>query len=290
MVLQPWRLRNKNTKPWWSNIRTHGEVEEVLFESDVRPKPKGGCKKTSFRLEDVLRLHKVFLPSNYYPRSWPLRFYYTVGRVSKLKILAFGSPGDIGSNKENTKCNTPGWCVELNLDLRNLDHSHPKEHDQEVTKLHQNNQLLHRHMSIDHWRHQDRVVMKILQILGWNTPDNDGFTIQRFWCDRWFGSDIVSRNDGAVQSHNTCGDLFVDTLMQKSCFQICFLCLVPLLQLWEPIIFQNRLSRPSWVSLAKIRDKLPGGGSDRTGTARRCHGATTTWDATADWGLSLWGR
>ena len=29
-----------------------------------------------------------------------------------------------------------------------------QEHDQEVTKLHQNNQLLHRHMSIDHWRHQ----------------------------------------------------------------------------------------------------------------------------------------
>ena len=138
-------------------------------------------QESHFFLENALRLHKVLLPSNYYARG--LDRYastITVRRVSKLKVLAFKSRRkNIGSNEENTKCNTPGWCVELNLDLRNLDHSHPKEHDQEVTKLHQNNQLLHRHMSIDHWRHQDRVVMKMLQILAWNTPNDDGFTMQR---------------------------------------------------------------------------------------------------------------
>ena len=70
-------------------------------------------------------------------------------------------------------------------------------------------------MSIDQRRHQARVVLKMLQILGWNTPNNDGFTIQRFWYDRWFGGDIPFGNEGTVQSNSICEDLFVDTLMQK---------------------------------------------------------------------------
>ena len=77
-----------------------GRLERFCWNSEAQ-----GGKKATFFLENVLRLHEVLLPSNYYQEVDC--YAITARRVSKLKILAFKSPGDIGSSEENAMY-TPG--------------------------------------------------------------------------------------------------------------------------------------------------------------------------------------